>query len=72
MVGSWRKEVSDVMLAALDGFVPDYELEVVVATVQAIATAGLREEAEAICKKFVEKGSSVLNKTYQELRAQQT
>ena len=71
MVGSWPKEVSDVLLAALDGFVPDYELEVVVATVQAIATAG-REEAEAICKKFVKKGSSVLNKTYQELRAQQT
>jgi hypothetical protein len=60
--------VYEVMMAALKGFVPEFDMEHVVAIVEKIATAGLQEEAETICKTFVEKGSVALNETYQKIR----
>jgi hypothetical protein len=61
-------EVYEVMMAALEGFVPEFDMEHVVAIVENIAAAGLLDESEAICKMFVEKGSVALNETYQKIR----
>jgi hypothetical protein len=58
-----------ILLSALEGFVPDFDPEDVVACVEAIAQAGCVEEAEGLCKRYGEKGSNILNETYKKLRS---
>jgi len=60
--------VYEVIMAALEGFVPEYDLNHVVSIVEGIAAAGLQDESEAICKKFVDKGSTALKETYSKIR----
>ena len=60
--------VGSVFLAALDRFVPEYDEKDIIDCVRSIAQAGRVELAERICRTYAEKGSTLLNQTYFEIR----
>lgn len=63
------RPVAEIFLAALDRFVPTYDEEDIVSCVKTIAHAGQRDLAETICQTYADKGSTMLNETYREIRS---
>ena len=63
------RPVGEIFLAALDRFVPTYDEEDIVSCVKTIARAGQRDLAETICQTYADKGSTMLNETYREIRS---
>jgi hypothetical protein len=61
--------VARVFLSALEGFVPDFDPDDVVGCVEELAKVGRVDAAERICNEYVERGSSLLNETYERIRA---
>jgi hypothetical protein len=70
-VEKYPAEVATVYRAALTGFVPDFDSKHIIACVQGLAKAGHVDDAEAICKTYAAKGSTLLNDTYKALRDSQ-
>ena len=71
LAGEYPKEVACIYRAALSGFLPDYREKDVIECVNRLAEAGEVEEAEWICNAYAERGSTLLNRTYEILRASQ-
>lgn len=71
LASRYPKDVAAIFRAAISGFLPDYRKEDVIACVNRLAEAGEVEEAEWICNKYAEQGSTLLKETYEALRARQ-
>lgn len=63
-------DVGAIFLAALQRFVPTYDDEDIIACVKTIAREGYSELAEKICQTYADKGSTLLNETYRQIRSQ--
>ncbi|HWL62881.1 MAG TPA: hypothetical protein VNQ32_08790 [Steroidobacteraceae bacterium] len=71
LVQSHPKEVASIFRAAMTGFLPDYRTEDVIECVMGLAGAGEFDEAEWICNRYAELGSTLLKESYEKIRAMQ-
>lgn len=69
LASQYPKEVAAIFRAAITSFLPEYPKEGVIGCVNQLAEAGEFEEAEWICNAYAERGSILLKKTYEALRA---
>lgn len=66
---TFPRAVGEIYLASLERFVPTYDDEDIVSCVKAIADNGQLDLAETICRTYADKGSTMLNETYREIRS---
>lgn len=71
LASQYPKKVATIFRAAMSGFLPDCRKEDVIGCVNRLAEAGEVEEAEDICNKYAERGSTLLKETYEGLREKQ-
>ncbi len=71
LVSRYPKEVAKIFRAAMSGFLPNYRKEDVIGCITGLWEAGEVDEAERICNEYAERGSTLLNETYNKLRSQQ-
>ncbi|MFC7298084.1 hypothetical protein [Herminiimonas aquatilis] len=65
----YPKEVTHVLLKALEKFVPDFDHKDLIDLVESVAEAGLFDEAESICNEYANRGAPhLLKDTYQAIR----
>lgn len=62
------RAVGEIFLASLERFVPTYDEKDIVSCVKSIARTGQLELAETICRTYADKGSTMLNETYRDIR----
>jgi hypothetical protein len=62
------RSVSEVLMAVLVRFLPEYKQEDIAGCVWNIASAGYFDEAEQICIAYATKGSTLLKPTYEKVR----
>lgn len=67
---AYPRAVGEIYLATLERFVPTYDEADIVSCVKSIARYGQLDLAEAICRKYADKGSTMLNETYLEIRSE--
>lgn len=67
---AYPRAIGKIYLATLERFVPTYDEEDIVSCVKSIARYGQLDLAEAICRKYADKGSTMLNETYLEFRSE--
>lgn len=67
---TYPRSVGEIFLASLERFVPTYDEEDIVSCVKSIARAGQLDLAEAICRTYADKGSTMLNEAYREIRSE--
>ena len=66
----YPRAVGEIFRTALERFVPTYDEEDIVSCVKSIARNGELEMAETICRTYADKGSTMLNETYREIRSE--
>ena len=66
---TFPRAVGEIFLASLERFVPTFDEDDIVSCVRSIASNGQLDLAEALCRAYAEKGSTMLNEAYLEMRS---